>query len=474
MYQNLGCQMKPPLIKHGLTMTFKLLLIFSLSMGLSCDLGGTPVNQKKSADDDDLCTVGGLERVSVAFGGAQGNDNSEDPSISSDGRFVAFLSVASNLVAGDSNGKDDIFVHDRATGVTERVSVASDGAEADNDSFGASLSADGNFVAFGSYATNLVVGDTNGFSDVFVRDRDLPGGAFPDTERVSVGPPGVEANGDSMHVSISGDGRYVAFMSNASNLLDPLNPDTNGVSDIFVHDRDAGTTERVSVDSSGNEANDASLFSAISSDGQIVAFTSAASNLVAGDTNNLADIFVHNRTTGTTELVIGPAEFDTGSGIIIVEPALSPDGLFVGFRSNADDLVAGDTNNSFDTFVIERDTSIIERASVSSSGVQGNSNSGNPSFSSDDRFVAFPSLATNLVSQDTNGFEDVFVRDRDAGLTKRISLSVNCEEGNNGSFQAVISGDGLTVAFTSAASNLVTDDSNGFLDVFVRPNPLSP
>ena len=450
----------------------KLLLILSLIMGLSCDLGGTPVNQKESNDDDDLCTVGGLERISVASGGGQSNGDSEDPSISSDGRFVAFLSTATNLVAGDLNDKDDIFVHDRDFGTTERVSVDSNGTEADDDSFGASLSADGNFVAFGSYATNLDIlsPDTNGLSDVFVHER----APVAQTERVSVGPGGVEANAESMHVSISGDGRYVAFMSKASNLLDPLTPDTNGVSDIFVRDRDTGTTERVSVDSNGNEANGASYFAAISSDGQIVAFTSVASNLVAGDNNNLADIFVHDRSTGTTELVIGPAEFNTDSGIIIVEPAISPDGLFVGFRSNADDLVAGDTNNNFDTFVIELDTANIERASVSSSGLQSNSNSGNPSFSSDDRFVAFPSLATNLVTQDTNGFEDVFVRDRNAGLTKRISLSVNCEEGNNGSFQAMVSGDGLWVAFTSAADNLVASDSNGALDVFVRPNPLTP
>jgi hypothetical protein len=205
-----------------------------------------------------------------------------------------------------------------------------------------------------------------------------------------------------------------------------------------------------------------------------VAFSSAASNLVVNDTNNQVDIFVHDRQTGTTELVTGPAEFDIGSGIIIVEAVISPDGSFVGFRSNADDLVPGDTNNSFDTFVIERDTAMIERSSVSSSEVQGNSDSGNPSLSSGNRFVVFSSLATNLVSQDTNGFEDVFVRDRDDGLTKRISLALDCSEGDNGSFSGVVSGDGQFVAFTSAAANLISGDTNGAFDVFVRPNPLSP
>lgn len=470
MRQNFYCQMKLSLVGSGLQMIIKLLLILGLVMGLGCkfDLGGTPINEKDASEEDDLCKLGGLERISVTSGDGQGDGDSEDPSISSDGRFIAFLSVATNLVTGDTNGVEDIFVHDRATGITERVSVTSGGLEADDASFSPSLSASGNSVGFGSFATNLVADDNNGVSDVFVHDRDS--GL---TERISVASTGVEANGESMHVAVSSDGRYVAFMSRASN-LDLVTPDTNGVSDIFVRDRVLRTTERVSIDSDGNQANGASFFTSISSDGQMVAFTSAASNLVAGDTNNLADIFVHDRQSGTTELIIGPAEFDTGSGIIIVEPVISPDGLFVGFRSDDDDLVPGDTNNSFDTFVINRDTDIIQRSSVSSSGTQGNSNSGNPAFSSDNRFVVFSSLATNLVNQDTNGFEDVFIRDRDAGLTKRISLSINCEQGNNGSFQAAVSGDGVTIAFTSAANNMVANDSNGVLDVFVRPNPLSP
>jgi hypothetical protein len=453
-------------IKNGLRVVLKLLLILSLSIGFSCDFdfGGTPIGD--TGDDDDECTVGGLERVSIASNGSQANGDSEDPSISSDGRFIAFISNASNLVSGDSNGVEDIFVHDRDTGITERVSVASNGTEADDASFTLSLSADGSFVAFGSYATNLVGGDTNGVIDVFVHNRNS--GV---TERVSVASNGTQANDASFYVAISAAGRFVAFMSEATNLVPG---DTNSVSDIFVYDRNNSTTERVSVDSPGNEANAESFFAAISSDGQIVAFSSAASNLVVNDTNNQVDIFVHDRQTGTTELVTGPAEFDIGSGIIIVEAVISPDGSFVGFRSNADDLVPGDTNNSFDTFVIERDTAMIERSSVSSSEVQGNSDSGNPSLSSGNRFVVFSSLATNLVSQDTNGFEDVFVRDRDDGLTKRISLALDCSEGDNGSFSGVVSGDGQFVAFTSAAANLISGDTNGAFDVFVRPNPLSP
>jgi len=157
-----------------------------------------------------------------------------------------------------------------------------------------------------------------------------------------------------------------------------------------------------------------------------------------------------------------------------VAPNISPDGDFVGFESNADDLVPGDTNNSFDTFLIDRVTAIAERSSVSTSETEGNSDSSRPSIGSDNRFVVFSSIATNLVSEDTNGFEDVFVRDRDAGRTRRVSLTFDGSEGDNRSFSAVVSGDGEFVAFTSLAENLVTNDSNGFFDIFVIPNPLRP
>jgi Tol biopolymer transport system component len=228
------------------------------------------------------------------------------------------------------------------------------------------------------------------------------------------------------------------------------------------------------VASDGTQANGDSILPAISSDGRFVAFSSEASNLVAGDTNNQADIFVHDRQDDTTVLIVGPAEFNTGSGIFIVAPSISPDGDFVGFRSNAGDLVPGDTNNSFDTFLIDRVTIIAERSSVSTSEEEGNSDSSRPSLTSNNRFVAFSSIATNLVSEDTNGFEDVFVRDRDEGKTRRVNLAFDGSEGDNRSLSAVISGDGQYVAFTSLAENLVANDTNGFSDIFVIPNPLHP
>jgi cold shock CspA family protein len=451
-------------IKKDLCAFVWIIILISLGTLVGCklSLGGDPI----ADDDDDTAFAGDIERISVASGGGQANGDCEEPSISSDGFIVAFISEATNLVAGDTNGRQDIFVHDRTTGMTERVSIASDGSEADDEAFTLSLSSDGDFVTFGSFATNLVAGDTNGVIDVFVHDRNTG-----TTERVSIASDASEADDDSDSPAISSDGQFVAFRSDATNLVAN---DTNNNSDIFVHDRQTDSTERISSATGGAQANGDSFFPAISSDGRFVAFTSEASNLVAGDTNNKADVFVHDRQNDTTELIIGPAEFTSGSNIIIVAPNISPDGNFVGFRSDADDLVPADTNISFDTFLINRSTSIIERSSISSSEIEGNSDSSRPALSTANQYVVFSSNATNLVSGDTNGSEDVFVRDRNAGQTRRVSLAFDGEEGDNNSFAAVISGDGAFVAFTSFAANLVENDTNGSFDIFVIPNPFSP
>src|SRR5947207_7980736 len=245
------------------------------------------------------------ERVSVVSGGTEGNNASLGSALSADGRFVAFDSSATDLVAADTNGVSDVFVHDRQTGTTERVSVASDGAQGNGSSglvtfaFPPALSADGRFVAFVSFATNLVASDTNGATDVFVHDRQTG-----TTERVSVASDGTEGNAASAGATLSADGRFVAFHSAATDLVAG---DTNGTTDVFVHDRQTGITERVSVASDGTEGNKASSYPALSADGRFVAFDSDATNLVAGDTNGTTDVFVHDRQTGTTERVSVPS-----------------------------------------------------------------------------------------------------------------------------------------------------------------------
>lgn len=297
-------------------------------------------------------------------GGVQGNDDSYSASISADGRYIAFGSDATNLVTGGTNGNWDVFVRDRQLGTTELVSSDSGGVQGNGDSYGfdGSISADGRCVAFVSTASNLVPGDTNGITDVFVHDRQT--GA---TERVSVTSAGAQVSGAIDNASISADGRYVAFDSSASNLVPG---DTNASRDIFVHDRVSGMTERVSVDSGGGEGNNHSHYALISADGRYVSFYSEASNLVAGDTNACRDVFVHDRNpTGFTSVC------EPGSGGVITCPCLNPpSGVGRGCDNSSSTggavlAASGTAYISMDTLVF---TTAGERQSALSIVMQGN------------------------------------------------------------------------------------------------------
>ena len=251
---------------------------------------------------------GDITRVSIASDGSEGDRASETPSLSADGRFVAFTSFSTNLVATDANGTADIYLHDRDTSVTAQVSVSSDGRSGNAFSYFPAVSSDGRIVAFHSWATNLVSGDTNQASDIFVHDRELG-----TTTRVSIASNGTPGNGSSEYASISADGRFVAFLSEASNLVPN---DFNGVSDVFVHDRDTGETTMVSVASDGSQGNDGPLRvpPVISDDGRFVAYTSSATNLVADDNNNKNDVFIHDRQTGETARVSVADDGSEGNG----------------------------------------------------------------------------------------------------------------------------------------------------------------
>jgi Tol biopolymer transport system component len=388
-----------------------------------------------AGDTNGLCDIfvhdrqtGETTLVSVDSLGNQANGDSFVPSISADGRFVAFLSAASNLVAGDTNADFEAFVHDRLTGQTVRVNVDSLGNQGNAGELAgvpqvrAALSGDGRFVAFSSFSSNLVPGDTNGTNDIFVHDRQTG-----QTTRVSVDSNGTEANGPSDVASISADGRFVAFRSLASNLVSgdtnnfcDINGDlvfTDNCPDVFVHDRQTGQTTRVSVDSNGVEGNGESFASSsgmsLSADGRFVAFSSEASNLVPGDTNGIRDVFVHDRQAGTTTRVSvdsagnqGTTAVFSGAGV-----AISADGRFVAFEFDPP-LVAEDTNGRPDVFVHDRATGETTLASVDSAGNGGNGSSVAPAISADGRFVSFVSGSDNLVAGDTNNVPDVFVHDR--------------------------------------------------------------
>lgn len=393
--------------------------------------------------------------------GVQGNNLSGIYSdISADGRYVVFTSKASNLVRGDTNGDWDVFVRDRRTNATWRVSVATDGSQANRPSYVAVISADGRYVAFTSEASNLIGWDNNGATDVFVHDR-----VTKVTKRVSIGR-GLQGNGDSSEPTISAHGRYVAFTSEASNLV--AGDTRPGGSDVFLRDRVAQVTRRVSVGPHGAELNRRADSSepALSADGRYIAFSSLAPNLVAGDTNRSGDVFVYDRVTKVIRRVsVGAGVQGNGESS---QPAISTHGRYVAFVSVASNLVTGDTNRVFDVFVRDRGAKVTQRISVATNGVGASDVSFQPAISAHGRFVAFSSAAPNLVAGDTNKVMDVFLRDRPTKVTQRISLASGGGQGNDESYQPAISAHGRYVAFASGASNLVADDTNDGYHVFVR------
>jgi cold shock CspA family protein len=229
--------------------------------------------------------TGALTCASVDPSGAATYLHSIDPAISADGGFVAFYSNQDSLVTGDVNGKADVVVRDMTAGVSSLASVDSSGGQGNGDSSDPAISADGRFVAFTSVATNLVASDTNGHADVFVHDMQTG-----TTTLVSVDSSGNQADADCLHPWLSADGRLVSFESAATNLVPG---DSNGVSDVFVHDLQTGTTQRWSVDSTGAQGNGASSVAALSADGRFGCFKSYASNFAANDTNGTEDVFLH-------------------------------------------------------------------------------------------------------------------------------------------------------------------------------------
>lgn len=385
-----------------------------------------------------------------------------EPSISGDGRFVAFSSWATNLVTGDTNDRQDIFVRDRMSGTLELVSAASDGTQADAESYDPHLSADGRFVVFESDATTLVAADTNGARDIFVHDR-----AAGTTERVSVATGGGQAANSSNRPAISADGRFVAFDSQAENLVPT---DANGLTDIFVRNRVEGTTERISVAADGTEGDGSSFWADLSADGGLVAFQSSSLNLVPGPPASplsSGQIFVKDRTTGSLSLVSTSSEGGRANGPALV-PHISADGGHLVFTSTATNLSAWDLNGDDDAFVKDLETGDLERITIASTAVANDGGAAyGPAISADGRFVAFASGGTNLVPGDTNTAPDIFVRDLAAGITERVSVSSGGAQGPGSSAVPDISDDGRFVSFWTN-SVLEDGDSVPYYDVYVR------
>lgn len=366
--------------------------------------------------------------------------------ISGNGRYVVFASAAA-LVPGDTNDADDIYLRDRKTGTTTQVSVSSSGAAGDGASDDPTISRDGRYVAFTSYAANLVAGDTDGFSDVFVRD--LKTGT---TTRVNT----AGQDQDLWNATISGNGRYVSFSTPAPLVAG----DDNGVEDVFVNDLSTGETTLASVPAQAGAVSDGgSYWQSISADGRYVAFNSWSTTLVDGDTNNTVDAFLRDRAAGTTQRVSvsSAGQQFTGSSY---GTSVSDDGRYVAFTTDGADFI-GDIN------VRDVQQGTTTAVNVSPTGERANENGADPQLSADGRYVTFGSFATNLVTNDTNGWYDIFVRDLQSGTTSLASVATDGTQRPYGGDNARISADGHHIAFDST-SGYVPGDTNDQEDVYVR------
>jgi Tol biopolymer transport system component len=393
---------------------------------------------------------GDTELITVRLPGqATGSGPSESSRISASGRYVVFVSHAADLVAGDTNVASDVFWRDQQTGIIERISVSSgSGAQANALSLDPSVSSDGRYVAFVSYASNLVANDSNATADIFVRDR-----ALATTTRLNANLGTPQPDGDGLDPVISADGRYVAY----TQFLDKA---------VFVFDRQSGTNQRISVNSIGVAANSLSFYPSISADGRYVAFVSFATNLVPNDTNEGIDVFVRDRLTGVTERMTVDSNEAQVRSAFTGTPSVSADGRYVAFTSPAATLVPSDTNGWMDVFVRDRQAGVTERVSVNSNEIQGDSESREPSISADGRYVAFRSNSSNL-GLGGPGRPNIFVRDRLMGVTRRVSADADYAPNGGGSASPSINADGRYVAFISLASQLAAGDNNGVSDVFV-------
>ncbi|MFO0984251.1 MAG: hypothetical protein U1E76_21435 [Planctomycetota bacterium] len=442
-------------------------------------------------------------RVSVSSSNEEGDWDSWSGKMSANGRFVVFSSLSTNLVPNDTNSVRDVFVRDRdlngdgifddGAGITVRLSVSSSGNQANGESDVPNISADGRYVTFTSFASNLVPGDANGFSDVFLHDRDPDGnGVFDEgngvTRRMSVAPDGKGGNGPSAGGAISANGRYVFFWSFAINLVPN---DTNLAYDVFVHDRDAdgngifdegpGSNTRLSVSSAGVQADADSTLCGITPDGRFACFFSYALNLVPGGPVP-QQIYVHDRDPD------GNGVFDEGNGRTVqmsltsagkqpggpcTNGAISADGRFVAFNSFATNLDPDDRNISSDVFLHDRDpdgngvfdegNATTVRVSLDSQGHEGDGNSFGPALSADGGLVAFTSYA-RLVPGAPDG--SLLLRDVAAGTTSVLSTRSSGQPGTGLSEDPAFSPNGRQVVFTSTAR--LDGDTTFNKDVFVK------
>lgn len=435
-----------------------------------------------------LCAVQASGQVttieSLGAGGVPGNGWSQDAKFARGGDVIAFTSNANNLVPGDTGGID-VFVRHRVGNTMLRVSVRADGTPAPGTHWQPDITPDARFIVWSSDATSLVQPATVG-RHIFLRDRDADGNGVLDepglvtVELISVSSEGVPGNGPSSMPVVSGDGRFVAFQSEATNLA---GDDSNGVTDIFLHDRDSRKTTLISRGIGEQSGAGLSNVPNISRDGAYVIFQSNAPDLVAGDTNETTDVFRYSIASGATQTVSVTAEgtpFAGGSVLgseAVVGPCLSGDGRHIVFQSTASNAVSGDGNGQIDILAKDMVTGRVSLVSMRANGEQTQYPCVSPTISVDGRYVVFGTQDPLVVPGDTNRRQDLFLRDRDDDndgvfdepspiKIRRVSVGSEGIQPTLASYGGRVCDDGRCVLFTTTAGNLVPGDTNGFTDVF--------
>lgn len=408
---------------------------------------------------------GTTERISRSFDGGAVDGSSRHPKLSADGRIVVFASDASNLVPGDTNNQEDVFVYDRATGETTFAAAAPDGTPPRFRTLEGTVSADGSVVAF--YSLGRQRPEDPGTGLVYLKDLETG-----ELELISIAddespPDGPSFMSNTMNV-ISADNRYVVFMSRATNLVPGFTPTITGYH-IYVRDRVAGRTELVSLDSEGQPSTDNNQTPAISADGQVVAWETRA-QLTPQDNLGAMAVYARDLETETTELISVTYDGQSANDNTW-RPRLSSDGRFVTFESTAWNLVPRDIVSCChsDIFVRDRLAGRTEKLSVTSAGEIGNGSGNRASMTADGRYVAFWSDAPNMVPEGKPAIGDVYVHDLVTGRTELVSIAADGGFGDNTSQVPGISADGTTVAWFGWATNLTDDhDGTSFQHVHLR------
>ena len=401
-------------------------------------------------------------RISTDSAATQANEGSYGAVWSPDSTMVAFESWASNLVPGDTNECSDVFVKNLSSGVLLRISTSASGGQSNGCAYRPSWAPDGSRIAFESWASNLVADDTNRSNDVFIKT--LQSGAV---QRVSTTGIGGQTNNDSYGPAWSADGTQIAFQSYADNLVAE---DTNDDSDIFVKTLQGGAIQRISTTATGGQSNGGASAPAWSPDGMQIAFESWASNLLPGDTNEVGDIFVKTLTSGAVQRISTAAGGGQGNDGAY-RPVWSPTGTRIAFESWSTNLVPDDTNDSTDVFVTTLASGAVERVSTTAGGGQGDNGAGSPVWSHDGTRIAFESWSTNLVPDDINDSTDVFVKTLATGAIQLVSTDSAGRLVDSGAGGPGFSPDGAKIAFGSWSSGLVLGDTNGVDDLFVKTLP---